>query len=153
MLALKNWDREAGFVKSVSQFPLADLYLCWDKKALYLGLYSQDVIEEGFYRNKQMPEIDRAEWIVVLVEVNKTIRARIGAGAGPVCDEPAVRIVNLSGVNLNTRNVAALELPAKLFGKDRFKSGDTIELSSTFFTHCRAYRVEWKGKFDLRAER
>ena len=51
---------------------------------------------------------------------------------------------------MNTRNIAALELPAKLFGKVRFKAGDTIELSSTFFTHCRADRVEWKGKFTLR---
>jgi hypothetical protein len=70
-----------------------------------------------------------------------------------VCDEPAVRVVNLSGVNLNTRNISAMELPAKLFGKDRFKSGDTIEFSSTFLTHCRAYRAEWKGKFDLSGKR
>jgi len=49
---------------------------------------------------------------------------------------------------MNTRNIAALELPAKLFGKARFKPGDTIELGST--PHCRADRVEWKGKFTLR---
>jgi len=46
-----------------------------------------------------------------------------------------------------------MELPAKLFGKDRFKLGDTIELSSTFLTHCQAYRVEWRGQFKLRDER
>jgi len=51
---------------------------------------------------------------------------------------------------MNTRNVAALELPAKLFGQERFKSGDTINLASTFFTHCRSDRVEWKGKFTLK---
>ncbi len=67
-----------------------------------------------------------------------------------MCDEPAARIVNLSGVYMNTRNIAALELPAKLFGKTGFKPGDTIELGSTFFTHCRADRVEWKWKFTLR---
>ena len=76
--------------------------MCWDTKAVYLGLYSQDVVEEAFYRTKRVPEIDRAEWIVVLAEANKRIRARIGAGAMPACDEPAVRILNLSGVNLNT---------------------------------------------------
>jgi len=151
MLALKHWDRDRGFAKPVSEFPLADLYLCWDRKAIYLGLYSQDVVEEAFYRNKRVPEIDRGEWIVALGGTNKTIRARIGAGADPKCDEPAVRMVNLSGAILTTRNIAAMELPANLFGKDRFKSGDAIVLASTFFSHCRAYRVEWKGNFTLRA--
>jgi len=34
MLALKEWDRERGFVKPVSEFPVADLYVCWDRKAI-----------------------------------------------------------------------------------------------------------------------
>ncbi len=149
-LALRLWDRERGFVKPVSEFPLADLYVCWDRKAIYLGLYAQDIVEEAYYRNKTVPEGDRAEWILAVGKQNKPIRARIGAGAASVCSEPAVRIVNLSGVKLNTRNIAAIELPAKLFGYAKFQSGDTIEFASTFYTHCRAYRVEWKGKFTLR---
>ncbi len=68
----------------------------------------------------------------------------------PRSRQTEVRIVNLSGVKLNTRNIAAIELPAKLFGCARFQSGDTIEFASTFYTHCRAYRIEWKGKFRLR---
>jgi hypothetical protein len=80
----------------------------------------------------------------------RPIRVRLGSGTPPVCDEPAARIVNLSGLYLNTRNIGALELPARLFGKERFKPDHTIALASTFFTHCRAYRVEWKGQFSLR---
>ena len=38
----------------------------------------------------------------------------------------------------------------KMFGKERFKTGDAIEFVSTFHTHCRAYRVDWKGRFTLR---
>ena len=68
----------------------------------------------------------------------------------PAWRKSAARVVNLSGVYMNTRNIAALELPARLLGKARFKPGDTIELDSTFFTHCRADRVVWKGKFTLR---
>jgi len=49
-------------------------------------------------------------------------------------------LVNISGINGNVRNIACLELPAKLFGKDRFKTGDVIEFASTFHTHCSAYR-------------
>jgi hypothetical protein len=148
--ALTHWDRERGFVKSVSEFPVADLYVCWDKKAVYLGLYAQDITEEAFYRNKIVPENDRAEWIVSLDENKKPIRVRLGPGAPPICSESAAGVANLSGVYMNTRNIAALELPAKLFGKDRFKAGDTMEIASTFFTHCRADRVEWQGKFTLR---
>ena len=148
-LALKSWDRERGFVPPVSEFPLADLYLCWNPRAIYLGLYAQDVVEDIFYRDKVVRAEDRAEWTVTINGSAKSIRGRIGAGLEPIFDEPAVRVANTSGINNQFRNIACLELPAKLFGKDSFKADDTIEFASTFFTHCRAYRVDWKGKFNL----
>ncbi len=148
-LALADWDRERGFVKPVSQFPVADLYVCWNRKALYLGLYAQDFVEENYYRNNIVPEVDRAEWIVSPGKTNQPIHVRLGPGGPPICDTPAVRIVNLSGEYMNTRNIAAVELPAKLFGKTEFKPGDTIEFDSKFFTQARADRVEWNGKFTL----
>jgi hypothetical protein len=150
-LALKDWDRERGFIQPISEFPLADLYVCWNPKAVYLGLYAQDVTEDIFYKDKIVRANDRAEWIVSLNGSTNAIRSRLGAGLEPIVDEPTVRLVNISGLNGNYRNIACLELPAKLFGKDRFKRGDRIELASTFHTHCRAYRVEWKGRFTLRA--
>ena len=84
----KDWDRERGFVKPVSEFPVADLYICWNEKAVYLGLYAQDIVEENYYRNKIVPEIDRASWIVSIGETNMPIHARLGPGAPPICDEP-----------------------------------------------------------------
>jgi hypothetical protein len=59
-----------------------------------------------------------------------------------VRDEPAARILNLSGVYRNTRNIAALELPAKLLAKRGLSRANTIESGSTFFIRCRADRVE-----------
>jgi hypothetical protein len=148
-LALKHWDRERGFIKPISEFPLADLYICWNSRAVYLGLYAQDVVEDTFYRDKVVRAADRAQWMVSIAGSTGPIRARIGAGLEPVLDEPTARITNLSGVNGNFRNIACLELPVALFGKRKFKPGDVIEFSSTLFTHCRAYQVEWKGKFTL----
>ena len=54
----------------------------------------------------------------------------------------------------NSENVvAALELPAKLFGKERFKVGDRIQFASRFYTHCRSYRVDWEDEFTLARQR
>jgi hypothetical protein len=151
-VALKLWDREHGFLPPASEFPVADLYVCWDKKALYLGLCAQDVVEDLFYRGKTVPASDRAEWIIWINGSNKIIRGRIGAGREPVFNEPSVRVASLSGINGNVRSIAGLELPVKLFGKERFKPGDKVEFTTTFFTHCRAYRVEWKASLVLNAK-
>ena len=145
-----EWDRERGFVKPVSEFPLADLYICWDKKSIYLGLYSQDIVENELYRNKIVPESDRAKWTVTLAGNARPIHALIGAGLKPAVDGVGARIANLSGVDLTVRNIAALELPAKLFGRKQFQTGDEVEFSSTLFTHCRADRTDWSGRFILR---
>jgi len=149
LLALKHWDRERGFMKPVSEFPLADLYVCWNKKAIYLGLYAQDIVEKAFYRDKQVPEVDRAEWTISIGRENKPIHARIGSGAKPVLSEADLRVASVSGAYMNTRTIVAVEIPASRFGRDRFKSGDSIELTSIFFTHCRSDKVEWKGRFSL----
>jgi len=59
-------------------------------------------------------------------------------------------VLNLSGVNLDVRNIACLELPARLFGRPRLRSGDTVEFAASFASHAQAYRVEWRGTFTLR---
>ena len=140
-------------MKPVSDYPLADLYVCWSAEAIYLGIYAQDVVEESLYRDKHVPESDRAEWTVRVGKPRRTIHARIGGGGTAVVDEPAVRLAHLSGVNLNTRCVAAMALPATLFGRSQFHPGDRVGFASTFHTHCRAYRTDWRGNFTLEAAR
>jgi hypothetical protein len=150
-LALRGWDRERGYVQPTSRFPLGDLYVCWSPQTLYLGVYAQDVVEPGFYRDQQVPDLDRAEWTVRVGKRLRTIRARLGAGAPAVVDDPAVRIVHLSGVELNTRCIAAMAIPASRFGRSALRPGDRVEFDSTFYTHCRAYRTDWRGTFALRS--
>jgi hypothetical protein len=146
--AMKHWDRERGFVKPSSEFPLADLYVCWSPRAVYLGLYGFDIIEDAYYRNKSVPKNERALW-TVKPGGGHEIRARIGAGREAITSDPDVRLENLSGLNLNVRNLAIVELPAARFGRKRFRAGDTVEFSSTLLTHAQAYRVEWNGMFKL----
>ena len=59
-------------------------------------------------------------------------------------------VENSSGLNHNVSNVAALEIPAKLFGKQRLQAGDIVELEASLRTHCDAYRIDWTGRFTLR---
>ena len=80
-LALKHWDRERGFVRPISEFPLADLYICWNKEAIYLGLYAQDVTEDTFYKDKIVRASDRAEWIISSTAHNHSEPDRSRAGA------------------------------------------------------------------------
>jgi hypothetical protein len=84
------------------------------------------------------------------VDKKEPIRARLGAGREPIVNDPTVRLENLSGLNLNVRNLAILELPAQRLGREEFRTGETIELTVSLVTHCQAYRMDWTGKFVLR---
>ena len=149
MLALKRWDRERGFVPPISNFPVADLYACWNAKALYLGLYAQDIPEDDYYRDKHVPEIDRAQWLIDVGGYQKPIFIRLGNGTRPDSDGTGSSFAKLSVIHLKTYCVAAVGLPAKLFGKTKFKAGDPIELTCTFLGHSRYERVDWKGRLVL----
>jgi len=151
-LALKDWDRERGFVKPVSEFPLADLYISWDEKAIYLGIYAQDIVEDAYYRDKMIRNSDRTEWTVTIGESGKVIRAQIGTGAEAAVNDPTARIISSSGKNRGLQSVAAMELPAKLFGRERFQARDRIEVASTLVTYLRAYHVAWRISSTLRSE-
>jgi hypothetical protein len=146
--ALQRWDRERGFVKCASANPMADLYLCWDGSALYLGLYGMDITEDACYRSRWIPKIDRALWLIQ-VPGQEPLRMRLGAGREPILSDPAVRVEHLSGRNLAVRSVTAVAIPASRFGRKRFKAGDRLEFSSSFFTHGRCYQMDWNGVFTL----
>jgi hypothetical protein len=145
---LRAWDRERGFVKCATHFPLADLYICWSPQAIYLGLHAYEIVEDQYYRNQSVPKIDRALWTIETPA--SKIEARIGAGREPLINDESIRIENQSGLNLNVHNIAIIEIPAAHFAKQKFSRGDKIDLNTTLVTHARAYRYEWRGTFTLR---
>jgi hypothetical protein len=144
-LALKHWDRERGFVPAASPLPLADLYVCWSPAAVYLAVYCLDVVEAEYYRDGRVPKGDRMLWQVE-VSGGAPVRARLGAARDALVSDPSLRLENMSGLDLNVRNAAVLELPARLFGKTALGAGDAVALASTLDTHCGAYRVQWDVK-------
>jgi hypothetical protein len=148
MTAIKSWDRQRGYVSAASDHPTGDLYICWNPKAIYLATMVIDIVEPDYYKDGEIPDVDRAAWSVQL-DQRVPVTARIGAGKAPVIDNPLVRIESLSGTYHDVRCITAIELPANLVGKERFAVGDRITLDSTFVTLGRAERIEWKGEFLL----
>jgi hypothetical protein len=148
MTALKHWDRERGFVPPTSSAPLADLYLCWTSEAVYVGLYAIDVVERSYYADQRIADADRAEWSVRLPN-GRTIVTRIGGGDPPVVNDREIGVKSHSGVNLNPRLIAALEIPAERWGKESLKPGDDVAIDVVLRTHGRAYEYAWKGEFRL----
>lgn len=152
MTALQNWDRERGFVPPTSANPVSDLYLCWNRDAVYLGLYAVDIVEPGYYKEKRIPEEDRAELTLRFPGLTQPIQIRLGAGRAAVVSGANLEVRALSGLDHDARNIAVVRLPAALFGPQRFSAGDTVRLSATLTTHARAYRVAWSGTYRLAAE-
>jgi hypothetical protein len=146
--ALKSWDRERGFVKPSTPFPVGDLYLCWNPRAIYLGLYALDMVEDAYYRDNSIPKSDRALWVVD-AGGGQTIRVRLGAGREAIPSDSGVRVEHLPALNHKVRNVAAMELTAEQLRRQPFKAGDAVALHSVLWTHGKAYEIEWKGTFRL----
>ena len=179
MLILKNWDRERGFVKPASRFPVADLYLCWAPDAVYLGLFAMDTPEpassappaagarrsqrrararlpadggvrrqSAYYRDGQVPEVDRMEWVVHLQGQRDPLRVHLGAGRGPALAAAGVTVASPPSAG-GVGAVAIMKIPAATFGRAKLSAGDRLQFTSTLTTHARAYRVGWAGKFSL----
>jgi len=146
--ALKNWDRERGFVAAQTPTPLADLYVCWRPGALYLGLHGWDAVEAGYYRGGYIPKEDRAVWSVRIAG-REVARARIGAGREGLVNNAAVRVESIPGVAGSAWMTAAMEVPVKVLERKELAAGDEIEIDCALLSHARASRVEWRGKFKL----
>ncbi|HLK61337.1 MAG TPA: hypothetical protein VKU00_32605 [Chthonomonadaceae bacterium] len=149
MEALQDWDRERGFVPPSTREPVADLYLCWNQDALYVGLYALNLTEESAYKDKRVPEIDRAEWVLRPAGSRHPLRIRLGSGRAPAVSGDPVEVVDLSRSSDGIHNIAAVRLPASLFGKQRLQPGDILSLEVTYESQARADYVAWSGKYRL----
>ena len=148
MTALKNWDRQRGFVPPATPHPMGDLYICWKPSALFVATFVVDVAEPDYYRDSIIPESDRPSWRIQ-VNGQMPVTARLGCGKDAVIDNPSTPVVSLSGAAHGVRCITAIKLPAKQLGKERLAAGDHLTIESTFATHARAYRIDWKGEFVL----
>jgi hypothetical protein len=148
MSALKDWDRERGFVPPSSAHPIGDLYVCWSPGALYLGVYVLDVVDDDLYRSTGVPVEDRGEWRVRLGG-QPPVKVLVGYGDPPKVTDDDLRVKSISGLDHNMRSIIVLEYPAGRLGRKQFKPGDSVELDASYTTHGRMHKIEWKGNFPL----
>ena len=148
--ALRDWDRERGFVPAQSTAPFADFYLAWNYSEIWLGLYAMDLTERDYYKDRVVPEVDRMHWRLEIDGMEPAIEFRIGAALqGVYTEHRALENGEFWALAHNTRVIAAVRIPAAVLGKARLKPGDTIELKSILDAHARSDRVSWSGRFTL----
>jgi hypothetical protein len=148
MGALRDWDRDRGFVPAASTAPTGDLYICWSPEAIYLGVYALDVIEADYYRTREIPETDRSRWTVRVGE-GDAISVRLGAGKPHSLSEEGIRVESVWGLSAGVRCIGIIEIPATRLGKSQFEAGDQIQLECSLTTHARAHRMDWRGTYTL----
>ena len=84
MRALMDWDRERGFVPPATPHPTGDFYhLLEPGPRCILATFVMDIVEPDYYRDRDVPESDRAAW-TIRVNGGEPITARIGSGKPPV---------------------------------------------------------------------
>jgi hypothetical protein len=146
--AMKNWDRERGYIRAQTPAPLADLYVCWRPRAIYLGVHGWDAVEAGYYRSGWVAKEDRAVWSV-RVGGKEIARARIGGGREGMVNDAAVKVESIPLNAGSAWMTAGMEVPVKVLERKELGVGDEIELECELVMHGRASRVEWRGKFKL----
>ena len=62
-------------------------------------------VERSFYRDRSIPKSARALWIVRFND-GPPVKARIGSGREPIVNDSTLLVENLSGWNLNVRDIA-----------------------------------------------
>lgn len=146
---LQNWDRQHGFVKSATPAPLFDMYLSWAVDTLYLALYGDDVVEKEFYRNNEIPEIDRMELTLKFDGLDSLVKIKLGSARKPVWNSNDIDVFNSSGLFLSVRNITVVKIPAKIFWKKKFILNERVKLTASLATFARAYSIKWEVDFPL----
>lgn len=149
--ALREWDRERGFVPANSSGPFADLYLGWNQHQLWLGVYVMDMTGKDYYRDRKVPEMDQMHWRITLQGANQEFAVRLGVGSPAMrMERQSLHSAGFQTLAYHTRAIAVLRVPASALDKKSFKPGDVIELVSTLDSQARAERTNWNGSFTLK---
>jgi hypothetical protein len=146
------WDEKMGLVRgaeaSKPALPFADLYAAWDRKSLYLVLYTADYANRHLYPRMRIPRSDAMEWTVKAGKEAETLHVRFGEGIPPVV-EGGSAVAHMR--QKSTRFMVVLKLPASLLGTRELPEGGSISLQSSLSSHGGLNRMQWTQVLELEA--
>lgn len=143
---LRFWDKARGFVASNAKFPFADLYACWDARRLYLAVHAADFVDKNLYAGGQIPQTERAEWVIARGPGRKPVRVRFGPGGAARVEGPAAFCRDQAD---STRFTVWIALPASAFVRRSFAAGDALRLRATLTAPGRTRRMAWDRRLRM----
>jgi hypothetical protein len=146
---IRDWDRLHGFVRPSTPVPMADLYVCWTKDTLYLGLIAEDFAYGEHYRTGKVPEEDRTLVSVRVGGRSEPLQFRLAAERPAWSSEPSARVLNVPVLNSH-RNFTILGIPARVVGGNVLAEGDAVRMHIAYASAARGYGIEWTIDSKLR---
>ncbi|MGA9772317.1 MAG: trehalase family glycosidase [Blastocatellia bacterium] len=143
---LTGWSRQQSLIEPGTKLAFADLYACWDKDNLYLGVYAADFAEPRLYARSVIPDSERMTWTITLGAGKRPLEIRFGPGGEPVITGASVTFNEWQN---STRFTLIVKLPATLLGKAQLRAGVHLQLRSTLASHSRAEFMEWNQPLRL----
>lgn len=135
MKGLKEWPRDRAFVASATKLPFGDLYVTWDKDALYVGLIAMDYMDESLYEGHKVPEGERSTWNIRVPGKKVTIRFG-GAKRTATCSDPNVQIFETPAL----KHVLIAKIPIR----GGLAPDMRTNISSDLSTHSRRQTMSWQ---------
>ncbi len=143
---LRSWDRASAFVPGRSLIPIADLYVCWDAKHLYLAVFTEEFADTKLYAGGKIPLKERMTWTIALGGSRKPIRIRFGAGGHMSVGSD---VIEYKTVAAGTRLTALIAFSPEQAGMAKFTAGSAFPLHASLTSHGHAERMEWETNLRL----
>jgi hypothetical protein len=136
--SLLAWPRQKGRIMSQSTEQFGDLYLCHDRKNLYVGLTAMDYGDPSLYENCKMPESDRP-----------SLQVRIGKFVGDIhygFSKPITKSKGIEKVSERPglKEMLTICIPARSLGKKAFRKGEKLKIKAVLTSHARGYQMNWE---------
>lgn len=141
------WDREASWIPPDSDYPVADLYLCWQTSHLLVAIHGSDWGDGSLYAGQKIPREERMQCRLSLhAAEGAEFTIWFGDTQPTEGSDPRLEFKNW---NVATRYTVILRVPASMLGCAKFQRGDRVQLQAHFFTHSRAEQTTWSRLLTL----
>ncbi len=138
---LHSWDKAASWIPPSSEYPVADLYLCWQPSHLFIAIHASDWADASLYPQGKVPREERMQCKLSLRAAEEADYTVWFGDDQPV--ETSSSRIEVKSWNVATRYTVVLQVPARELGWAEIRQGNRIHVKATLSTHSRAERTTW----------